>query len=224
MRDPVGADAASMETKIPSAQCGRARTAGASFSGQSVVDAAKCTKTRVPGVEAFLRAFPDRVRFPRGTAQGALRGKQSRQRNGGCNSERRHKDRRGDGLRGQNENRVPSLPRLLWPIPSRCASCVPRGPSCVPVSPFSMLAGVQACQTLTDAATARGFYDAKNARLCHVFEGQGLTHREPALDEQDFERYVKSLFPLMVAGRDVLWVLGGRTDTNRGKCCTFATT
>ena len=47
---------------------------------------------------------------------------------------------------------------------------------------------------------------------------------EPALDEQDFERYVKSLFPLMVAGRDVLWVLGGRTDTNRGKCCTFATT
>ena len=62
-----------------------------------------------------------------------------------------------------------------------------------------------------------GFYDAKNARLCHVFEGQGLTHREPALDEQDFERYVKSLFPLMVAGRDVLWVLGGRTDTNRGK-------
>ena len=94
----------------------------------------------------------------------------------------------------------------------------------MPVSPFSMLAGVQACQTLTDAATARRFYDAKNARLCHVFEGQGLTHREPALDEQDFERYVKSLFPLMVAGRDVLWVLGGRTDTNRGKCCTFATT
>ena len=28
-------------------------------------------------------------------------------------------------LRGQKENRVHSLPRLLWPIPSRCASCVP---------------------------------------------------------------------------------------------------
>ena len=99
-------------------------------------------------------------------------------------------------------------------------------------------------QNFTDAATARGFYDAKNARLCSCIglriwlvpyamsndcmkrsmSGQGLTHREPALDEDDFERYVKSRFPLMLPGRDVLWVLGGRTDTNRGKCCTFATT
>ena len=55
------------------------------------------------------------------------------------------------------------------------------------------------------------------SKLCKVFEGQGLTHREPALDEKDFERYVKSLSPLMVAGRDVLWVLGGRTETNRPK-------
>ena len=47
--------------------------------------------------------------------------------------------------------------------------------------------------------------------------GQGLTHREPALDEQDFERHVKSFYPLILPGRDVLWVLGGRTDTNRGK-------
>jgi len=62
-----------------------------------------------------------------------------------------------------------------------------------------------------------GVYDVKHARLCNVFEGQGLTHREPALDEQDFERYVKSLSPLMVPGRDVLWVLGGRTDTNDRK-------
>ena len=44
-----------------------------------------------------------------------------------------------------------------------------------------------------------------------------LTLREPALVEQDFERYVKSMFPLMLPGRDVMWVLGGRTDTNRAK-------
>ena len=67
-------------------------------------------------------------------------------------------------------------------------------------------------------------YAMSNDCMKRSMSGQGLTHREPALDEQDFERYVKSLFPLMVAGRDVLWVLGGRTDTNRGKCCTFATT
>ena len=53
--------------------------------------------------------------------------------------------------------------------------------------------------------------------MCAVFEGQGLTHREPVLDEGDFDRYVQSLEPLMVAGRDVLWVLGGRTETNRLK-------
>ena len=50
-----------------------------------------------------------------------------------------------------------------------------------------------------------------------MFEGECLTHREPALHEADFERYAKSLYPLMVAGRDVLWVLRGRTDTNRTK-------
>ena len=50
-----------------------------------------------------------------------------------------------------------------------------------------------------------------------VFEGVGLTHREPALDEPDFERYVKSLAPLMLPGRDVLWVLAGRTEANRPK-------
>ena len=72
-------------------------------------------------------------------------------------------------------------------------------------------------QNLTQAATVMGFYDVKNARLCNIFEGQCLTHREPALDEQDFERYVKSFSPLMLPGRDVLRVLGGRTDTNRGK-------
>ncbi len=59
-----------------------------------------------------------------------------------------------------------------------------------------------------------GFYDVKHAKLCAVFAGEGLTHREPAVDELDFERYVKSLSPLMLPERDVLWVLGGRTDTH----------
>ena len=72
-------------------------------------------------------------------------------------------------------------------------------------------------QNLTAAATVMGFYDVKNARLCNIYEGTGLTHREPALDEQDFERYLKSFAPLMQSGRDVMWVLGGRTDTNRVK-------
>ena len=85
MRDPVGADAASMETKIPSAQCGRARTAGASFSGQSVVDAAKCTKTRVPGVEAFLRAR-------RGLTRTRLGCNSGRARRGGWRSEENKAD------------------------------------------------------------------------------------------------------------------------------------
>jgi hypothetical protein len=50
--------------------------------------------------------------------------------------------------------------------------------------------------------------------LCTTFEGNGLTHREPALDEVDFDRYVKSFSPLVQDGRDVLWVLGGRTESN----------
>ena len=69
-------------------------------------------------------------------------------------------------------------------------------------------------KNLTDAATVMGFYDVKNARLCNVFEGQVLTHKEPALEEADFERYLKSLSPLMAPGRDVLWVLTGRTQSN----------
>ncbi len=45
----------------------------------------------------------------------------------------------------------------------------------------------------------------------------GLTHREPLLDEVDFERFVATVDPLMKAGRDVLWVLAGRTDSNLAK-------
>ena len=72
-------------------------------------------------------------------------------------------------------------------------------------------------QNLSESSTVMGFYDIKNARLCNVFEGQGLTHREPAVDEADLERYLKSLCPLMQPGRDVLWVLTGRTESNLPK-------
>ena len=72
-------------------------------------------------------------------------------------------------------------------------------------------------QNLTNAAPLMGFYDVKNARLCGILQGQGLTYREPAMDEADFERFVKSCVALMVPGRDVMWVLGGRTQTNELK-------
>ena len=52
-----------------------------------------------------------------------------------------------------------------------------------------------------------GFYDVKNAKLCNIYEGEGLTHREPLLDEDDFERYLHAVDPLLHPGRDVLWVL-----------------
>ena len=62
-----------------------------------------------------------------------------------------------------------------------------------------------------------GFNDVKNARMCEIFDGQCLTHSEPALDEEDFKRFLQSLAPLMKPGRDVLRVLGGRTDVNNPK-------
>ena len=62
-----------------------------------------------------------------------------------------------------------------------------------------------------------GFYDPTSVRLCTTFEGNGLTHREPALGELDFDRYVKSFSPLVQDGRDVLWVLDGRTESSVAK-------
>jgi hypothetical protein len=49
----------------------------------------------------------------------------------------------------------------------------------------------------------------------------GLTHREPLLDETDFERFVAAVEPLMHAGRDVLWVPAGRTDSSLPKVKTI---
>ena len=61
------------------------------------------------------------------------------------------------------------------------------------------------------------FYDVKNAKLTKIFEGEGLTHREPLLDEKHFERFVMTVEPLMKEGRDVMWVMAGRTDSNLPK-------
>ena len=69
-------------------------------------------------------------------------------------------------------------------------------------------------KNLTDSASCMGFYDVKNAKLCTIFQGEGLTHREPVLDEADFERFAETVEPLLQAKRDVLWVLCGRTESN----------
>ena len=45
----------------------------------------------------------------------------------------------------------------------------------------------------------------------------GLTHREPLLDEVDFLRFITTVDPLMKAGRDVMWVLVGRTESSLPK-------
>ena len=45
----------------------------------------------------------------------------------------------------------------------------------------------------------------------------GLTHREPLIEETDFTRFVSTVEPLMRGGRDVMWVLAGRTESNLPK-------
>ena len=52
-------------------------------------------------------------------------------------------------------------------------------------------------------------------RSKHILSG--LTHREPLIDETDFERFVETVKPLLRASRDVLWVMAGRTDSNLPK-------
>ena len=69
-------------------------------------------------------------------------------------------------------------------------------------------------QNLTDAAPCMGFYDVKKAKLCNIYEGENLMHREP---EDDFERYLNAVDPLLHPDRDVVWVLCGRTESNINK-------
>ena len=49
---------------------------------------------------------------------------------------------------------------------------------------------------------------------CWRWRGAGLTHREPLVDENDFERFVATVAQLLQPSRDVMWVLCGRTDSN----------
>ena len=44
-----------------------------------------------------------------------------------------------------------------------------------------------------------------------------MTHREPILDDFDFTRFVSTVEPLLRPGRDVLWVVVGRTESNLPK-------
>ena len=85
------------------------------------------------------------------------------------------------------------------------------------VEVFATVTKTRLYQNLAEAATVMGVYDVKNARLCNIYEGTGLTHVEPALDEPDFERFVKACSPLLEIGRDVMWVFGGRTDFEQGE-------
>ena len=73
-------------------------------------------------------------------------------------------------------------------------------------------------RNLTEAVPLMALYDVKNAKLCKIFEGECLTHREPLLDETDFDRFVQTVEPLMQPGRDILWVLAGRTDGRTRLC------
>ena len=70
---------------------------------------------------------------------------------------------------------------------------------------------------LTEEVPFMAFYDVKNARLCSVFEGEGLLHREPMLDQPDLERFLATVVPMMRAGRDFCWIMAGRTESNIGK-------
>ena len=72
-------------------------------------------------------------------------------------------------------------------------------------------------QNLIDVVRCMGYYDVKNAKLCNVYHGEGLTHREPVVDEADFSRFVATIEPLLQPNRDVLWVMAGRTESNLPK-------
>ena len=70
---------------------------------------------------------------------------------------------------------------------------------------------------LTDDCPFIGFYDVKNARLCNVFEGHMLTHREPVIDVDDVERFLATVAPLMRPSRDLVWILAGRVESSLAK-------
>ena len=58
-----------------------------------------------------------------------------------------------------------------------------------------------------------GFYDVKNAMLCDIYEGEMLTQREPALDEDKFKAFLKIYNSIMKVNGDVCWIMAGRCDS-----------
>ena len=64
----------------------------------------------------------------------------------------------------------------------------------------------------TASVPCMAFYDVKNARFCNNFAKEELTHREPILDDLDFERFVGSAEPILQPGRDIMWVLAVRSE------------
>ena len=59
-----------------------------------------------------------------------------------------------------------------------------------------------------------GFYDVKNATLCDIYEGEALTQREPALDEDKFKAFLNIYNSIMKVNGDVCWIMAGRCDSN----------
>ena len=59
-----------------------------------------------------------------------------------------------------------------------------------------------------------GFYDVKNATLCDIYEGEALTQREPALDENKFKAFLNIYNSIMKMNGDICWIMAGRCDSN----------
>ena len=57
-----------------------------------------------------------------------------------------------------------------------------------------------------------GFFDVKNAKLVQRKEGISIIQREPLVDEDQFETVCKIANTLMKPGRDMVWVLTGKSS------------
>ena len=69
---------------------------------------------------------------------------------------------------------------------------------------------------LTSQVPMMCFYVVKNAKLCAAEEGRGLLQREPLLDSDDLDTFLATVIPtnLVKPGRDSIWIMAGRTESN----------
>ena len=79
-------------------------------------------------------------------------------------------------------------------------------------------------QNLGEDVPLMAFYDVKNAKMCAVYQGETLQHREPVIDVIDLERFLATVAELMKSGRDVAWIMAGRTESNLPKLRKILTT